>query len=227
MADSPYADVLGRLRTGARDFGTATDGVRGRWQDAAAAAASPHLTAVADALARLEVAVGRQEEAHARVDQLAELVRGHAQAVDRLVEQVQAALGEVDRALAEASSANGQARAAAAASSARVTEALRLAGRAGAACGQASGFGALEGLVHQGVVGERKRAVLVMAGKALAVEGVWWLGQELAQRAARIPEGAVPANWGDQVRERLETHVPVLVTQLSAFTLRMRDKWSR
>ena len=227
MADTPYADVRGRLRTSSGDFAAATDGLRGQWQDAAAATVSPHLTAVADGLAELGSAVEQQEEAHARVDQLAELVGGHAEAVDRLVGQVQAALEDVDRSLAEASAAAAQVRSAASASSARVAEALRLAGQAGAACGQASGFGALEGLVQQGVVGERKRAVLVMAGKALAVEGVWWLGQELAQKATRIPQGAVPANWGDQVREQLEMHVPVLATHVSAFVVGMRDRWSR
>ena len=66
-----------------------------------------------------------------------------------------------------------------------------------------------------------------MAGKALAIEGVWWLGEEIVQKAAGIPGTAVPASWSDQAREALERDVPVGVTQLSAFVAGLRDRWGR
>lgn len=170
------------------------------WSDSAALAGIAHARVVSEGLS----ATTQAAEAHAAVqdllDKLVALAQEqcvrideHLEEAGRQAEQAQAELQEADDAanesLQHARSAHRD-----------ITEALRVAGRAGQACGKEQGFGMLEGLVQQRVMATRKRSVLVQAGK----EAGKMVTGELVGRVLDIPDEAVPPGALDHLTTAVE-----------------------
>lgn len=217
-----YEQLMQQLRGAVTDFDRAGGDVRAEWQDAAAAKVRPRLDAAAQQAQQALDALAAQAEQHQRVEQLCRLISEHAAEVERLVGECVDAGAAADADLAHADAAAADAAALAGSSRQQLDRALALVGQAGAACGEANRVGSIRTEVERRVVAERKRAVWVAAGRAVAVEALWVVGDELAQQAAGIPQGAVPAGWSDQVRTELETHAPVARTQAEALIERTR-----
>lgn len=222
-AASGYGQLEQRLGGALTDFEVARGDVRAEWQDAAAARIAPRLDDATGQVQELLDALASQAEQHQRAEQLCRLITEHAAQVERLLSAATDAGAAADAALTQAEEAAGEAVALADSSRQRLDRALVLVGQAGAACGEASRLTAIRALVEQRVVALRKRAVWLAAGKAVAVETLWTVGDGLVQQLAGLPEGAVPAELSDQVRTQLETHGPVAKTHVEALVERVRD----
>lgn len=222
-AASGYGELGQRLGSALTAFASARGDVGAQWRDAAAAKVSPALDDAAGRTQEALDALAAQSEQHQRVEQLCRLIIEHADEVERLLTEAAEAGTAADAELATADGAAAEAAASADSSRQQLDQALALVGRAGAACGEASRLSTIRNQVEQRVVAQRKHTVWVAAGRALAVETLWLVGDELAQQAAGIPNGAVPAEWSDQVRTQLETHLPVARTHAEALIERVRD----
>lgn len=221
MTSDDFGSLTSRLSGQLDDFEDARRELLSVWQDAAGAKASRLLAELGERASAASQCVISQADAHDRAEACCRLVADHSRAADQLVGESHSALDEASSALREAQAGASEAVAVVRASAENLEEALRLLGRSG---GVSSGE--WEGRVQQQLATVRRRAVWGMAAKAVAVEGAWTLGEQIVQQVGRIPEGALPANWTDRVRESLEADVPVASAQISGFIQALTRKWS-
>lgn len=203
-----YDEAGSRLDSAIESFTSDRRAVEAVWQPDASDAGRVLLDESLSTAKTVRGALDRQAEAHREVTRRAELVqrqveetRTSTERSQELVDQATTHLSEVDAAVAEC-------RDAISASSRTLQHALRIAGRAGAACGQASGSGALEGLMHNRVVSGRKREVWTMIATSVGIETVHFAAGEMAERLLGIPDGALPESFKAEVEEALKQSLP-------------------
>ena len=218
-----YRGVRAKLDEAITDFEQRRRDATDEWLDDAAAATAHHLDAGVSAATACLAAIDRQVQAHGSAERLADLI---ARQASEAAERGSAARHEANEAAAvthESVAASTDARGQGRLSGQILREALASVGSAGAACGEMSRSGALEGLVHNRVVDGRQRQVWTMIAKSVGIEVVHFAAGEVAEKLLGIPDGSLPESFKADVEEALSHAGTAAAARVTAAVKRLAD----